>query len=50
MKRKPVRKLSVSLGDEMATWLKRHAVKRQTSVSWIIRDALLPAFERRHRK
>lgn len=50
MKLKTVRKMSVSLGDEMATWLKRHAAKRHASVSQVVRDALLPLYEARHAK
>jgi Arc/MetJ-type ribon-helix-helix transcriptional regulator len=50
MSKKQVRKLSVSLGDEMASWLKRHAVKRHASVSQVIRDALMPMYEQRHAK
>ena len=43
-------KLSVSIGRDITAWLRRSAAKRRTSVSYIIREALLPAYERRHAK
>ena len=40
--------IAASLGNEMASWLRRCAKQRMTTCSQIIRDALLPAFEARH--
>ena len=39
---------SVSLGDDINQWLDKSAAQRRTSVSFIIREALLPAFSSRH--
>jgi hypothetical protein len=33
----------------MAAWLRRAAAKRRTNISQIIRDALLPTFDARHK-
>lgn len=54
MKRKIVRvapdNLSISLPKEMATWLRRSAAKQMTSLSAVIKQQLMPAFDRRHAK
>jgi hypothetical protein len=50
MKKQNVRKLSVSLGNEMVAWLKRSAAKKHSTVSQVIREHLLPQFEKRHAK
>jgi Arc/MetJ-type ribon-helix-helix transcriptional regulator len=50
MKEKPVRKISVSLGDDMVTWLKRSAAKKRSTVSQVIREYLAPSFDARHAK
>jgi len=39
---------SVSLGNDINQWLDKCSAKRRVSVSAIIREALLPAFEARH--
>lgn len=39
---------SVSLGNDINAWLERCAQQRRISISAIIREALLPAFNRRH--
>lgn len=43
-------KLSISMGKDLTAWLRRASAKRRTSVSYIIREALLPAYEARHAK
>jgi hypothetical protein len=43
-------KLSISLSQEMAGWLRRRSSKAGTSISWIIRDNLRPEFDKRHAK
>jgi Arc/MetJ-type ribon-helix-helix transcriptional regulator len=45
-----VDKLSVSLPDDMATWLRRAAAKRYVSVSFLVKEALMPQFTTRHKK
>jgi len=35
-------KLSVSLPPDLTVWLRNAAAKRRTSVSYLIREALLP--------
>lgn len=37
-----------SLGNDMASWLRRCAKQRMTTCSQIIRDALIPQFNARH--
>ena len=43
-------KLSVSIDKDISSWLRRAAAKQRTTVSAMIRAALLPDFERRHAK
>ena len=43
-------KVSISLPTEMAAWLRRASEKRYVSVSHMVKEALMPAFERRHAK
>lgn len=38
-------KLSVSLPADLRVWLQNAAAKRRTSVSYLIREALLPIFQ-----
>jgi len=38
-------KLSVSLPSDLRIWLQNAAAKRRTSVSYLIREALLPVFQ-----
>lgn len=35
----------MSLPSDISVWLQNQAAKRRTSVSYLIREALLPAFQ-----
>ncbi len=50
MKRNTVRKISVSLGDDMVAWLRRAAAKKHSNVSQVLREYLAPHFDARHAK
>jgi post-segregation antitoxin (ccd killing protein) len=45
--RKTPRTLTVTLGNDLTHWLKAASRQRLISVSAIMREALLPAFEKR---
>lgn len=43
-------KKSVSIDNDMLAWLKQLAAKKRSNVSQVIRELLVPTFERRHAK
>ena len=54
MQKKPsalkVDRISLSMPKDISAWLRRAAAKRRTSISQIVKDALLPQFDARHAK
>ena len=48
--RKRSDKLSISMGADITAWLRRAAAKRRTTVSYLLREAVLPLYEARHAK
>ena len=38
------------MGRDISAWLRRAAAKRRTSVSYLLREIVLPAYESRHAK
>ena len=50
IKRAETEKLSVSLPCDITKWLRKQAATRRTSVSFLIREALLPGFDSRNTK
>jgi hypothetical protein len=43
-------KLSISLTPELTAWLRRSAAKKGSNVSQVIREILMPVYDKRHAK
>jgi hypothetical protein len=42
-------KLSISLPDDVAAWMRRAAMRRRVSVSHIVKESIMPAFNARRK-